>query len=44
MALTEIPHVGPSSARLLFNGGLRTAEAIAALKSLDPIVSVLSRG
>lgn len=44
MALTEIPRVGPSSARLLFNGGLRNADAIARLPNTDTLVAILSRG
>lgn len=44
MALTEIPHVGPASARLLFNGGLRNAETIARLPNTDTLVAILSRG
>ncbi|EIE23289.1 hypothetical protein COCSUDRAFT_42188 [Coccomyxa subellipsoidea C-169] len=44
VALTEIPHVGPASARLLFNGGLRNAETIARLPNTDTLVAILSRG
>ncbi len=44
VALTEIPHVGPASARLLFNGGLRNAETIARLPNIDTLVAILSRG
>ena len=43
MALTEIPHVGQSSARRLFNEGLRTAEVIAKA-STDVIFNTLCKG
>ena len=43
VALTEIPHIGASSARRLFNEGLRTAEVIAKA-SEDVIFNALSKG
>ena len=43
VALTEIPHVGQSSARRLFNEGLRTAEVIAKA-SADVIFNTLCKG
>lgn len=43
VALTEIPHVGQSSARRLFNEGLRTAEVIAKA-SADVIFNALCKG
>ena len=44
VALTEIPHVGGSSARLLFNHGLRTVEAVAGASSHYVIADILSAG
>ena len=43
VALTEIQHIGASSARKLFNEGLRTAEVIAKT-SADVIYNALSKG
>lgn len=44
VALTEIPNVAGSSARLLFNSGLRTVEAVARAKSHNVIADILSAG
>ena len=44
VALTEIPNVGGSSARALFNHGLRTVEAVAKAKSHTVIADILSSG
>jgi len=43
VALTEIPHIGASSARRLFNEGLRTAEVIAKAPE-DVVFNALSKG
>ncbi len=43
VALTEIQHIGASSARRLFNEGLRTAQVIAKA-SVDVIFNALSKG
>ena len=43
VALTEIQHIGASSARKLFNEGLRTTEVIAKT-SADVIYNALSKG
>ena len=42
--LTEIPHVGAPSARALFNAGLRTLQAVAAVRSADVIRDILAKG
>jgi hypothetical protein len=44
VALTEIPNVGGSSARALFNAGLRSVEAVAKAKSPAAIADILTSG
>lgn len=44
LILTEIPHVKAHRARLLYKAGLRTVEAVAAIKSVDQLAAILTRG
>ena len=43
LALAEIPYVKGVRARLLYNAGLRTPEAVAAVKA-DVIAAALAKG
>lgn len=44
LALSEIPFVKSHTARLLYKAGLRTPEAVAAVPSVDHILSILNAG
>lgn len=44
LILTEIPHIKAHRARLLYKAGLRTVEAVAAVKSVDQLVTILTQG